>query len=83
MNGDIEYTITSGDTSLFSINVDNGEFEVIGNIDRESQDYYELTIAATDKGTTISRMKNVRQDNDTFYFYFKDLCLAQRLQLSI
>ncbi len=53
--GVVQYTITSGDdTSLFDIDEDSGEFQVIGVVDRETEDYYELIITAADIGGIVT-----------------------------
>ncbi len=53
LNGEVEYSITSGDDdSLFTVDEETGEFRVVGIIDRETEDSYELTITATDGGNT-------------------------------
>ena len=44
------YAITGGNKVLFTLNESSGELTVIGNIDREDEDEYELTITASDGG---------------------------------
>ena len=48
----LSYTITSGDTSLFSIDATSGEIFVAGKLDREASASYSLTVTATDGGLT-------------------------------
>ena len=44
------YAITGGNNVLFTLNESSGELTVIGNIDREDENEYELTITASDGG---------------------------------
>ena len=67
-NGMVTYSITNGDNSLFWINSSSGEFRAIGNIDREDEDFYELTITATDGGKLHENISSICN--------IDDLCLS-------
>jgi len=50
--GIVEYSIGDAlQVHPFSINRDNGVISLVGPINREAKDYYELLVIATDKGT--------------------------------
>lgn len=53
MNSQLNFSISDGDLSLFSINSVTGQLRVIDEIDRESEDYYELTVTVKDGGTIV------------------------------
>ena len=73
--GDITYSLTSGDSSLFSVNTvaagneQNGELYLIGDLDRETTDSYTLQVTVCDQGTptfccTYNITINVTDAND-------------------
>ncbi|XP_077987920.1 protocadherin Fat 4-like [Glandiceps talaboti] len=52
-NGDVKYTITSGDFGSFGIDEKSGDIVVIDSLDAETKSVYTLNVVATDDGTTI------------------------------
>ncbi|XP_077988033.1 protocadherin Fat 4-like [Glandiceps talaboti] len=53
-NGDVKYTITSGDFGSFGIDGKSGDIVVIDSLDAETKSVYTLNVVATDDGTTIN-----------------------------
>ncbi|XP_035263880.1 protocadherin beta-16-like [Anguilla anguilla] len=59
-NGDITYYIdqaTQQNISLFTLNPDNGEIKVLGNIDFEKSKHYQMNVIAKDKGSLSNSCK--------------------------
>ena len=68
-NGYIEYRLTGGSRSLFTIDAVDGILKVKRTLDRESTDQYTIVVMATDKGippqkTSMTFFVNVGDDND-------------------
>ncbi|XP_070537429.1 protocadherin Fat 4-like [Ptychodera flava] len=69
LNGNILYYIKDGENGKFKIDLSTGELSTISNIDRESEQFYHLTIAARDQGFPVQESEvdvyiTVEDEND-------------------
>ena len=51
----MSFSISAGNTDVFSISSDGGELSIMGLVDRETEDFYKLTVRASD-GSKPSNM---------------------------
>ncbi|XP_070537428.1 protocadherin Fat 4-like [Ptychodera flava] len=53
LNGEVLYNINSGGNGRFKIDLTTGKLSTLSDIDRESEQFYHLTIAARDQGFPV------------------------------